>query len=156
MKAKMTVYQKGGKMPIVPEPKKKMPATADQKFNAAARAREIENLNEMRRELKASDPDAVPAFDRELKAKGLMVTKKPVKKMAGGGMMKSYAGGGKMNVAGATSEDQYKYMGYSKGGKMDKYGKGGMMKYLNGGQVKLDANKDGKISSVDFKMLKKK
>jgi hypothetical protein len=147
MKAKMTVYQKGGKMPIVPDPKKKTAMTADQKFNAAARAREIENLNEMRRELKASDPDAVPAFDRELKAKGLTVTKKPVKK---------YAGGGKMNVAGATSEDQYKYMGYSKGGKMDKYGKGGMMKYLKGGQVKLDANKDGKISSVDFKMLKKK
>jgi hypothetical protein len=110
MKAKMTVYQKGGKMPIVPEPKKKMPATADQKFNAAARAREIENLNEMRRELKASDPDAVPAFDRELKAKGLVVTKKPVKKMAGGGMMKSYAGGGKMNVA-----------GYAMGGKLKDY-----------------------------------
>jgi hypothetical protein len=146
MKAKMTVYQKGGKMPIVPDPKKKKPATADQKFNAAARAREIENLNEMRKELKASDPDAVPAFDRDLKAKGLMVTKKPVKKMAGGGMMKSYAGGGKMNV------DGY----YGKGGKMPKYGKGGMMKYLKGGQVKLDANKDGKISSVDFKMLKKK
>lgn len=147
MKAKMTVYQNGGKAPIVPEPKKKMPATADQKFNAAARAREIENLNEMRRELKASDPDAVPAFDRELKAKGLMVTKKPVKK---------YASGGKMNVAGATSEDQYKYMGYGKGGKMPKYSKGGMMKYLKGGQVKLDANKDGKISGDDFKMLKKK
>jgi len=60
--------------------------------------------------------------------------------------MKSYAGGGKMNV------DGY----YGKGGKMPKYGKGGMMKYLKGGQVKLDANKDGKISSVDFKMLKKK
>jgi hypothetical protein len=110
MKAKKTVYQNGGKAPIVPDPKKKKPMTADQKFNAAARAREIENLNEMRRELKASDPDAVPAFDRELKAKGLMVTKKPVKKMAGGGMMKSYAGGGKMNVA-----------GYAMGGKLKDY-----------------------------------
>jgi hypothetical protein len=137
MKAKMTVYQKGGKMPIVPDPKKKKPMMADEKFNAAARAREIENLNEMRKELKASDPDAVPAFDRDLKAKGLMVTKKPVKKMMGGG---------KMNV------DGY----YGKGGKMPNYSKGGMMKYLKGGQVKLDANKDGKISSVDFKMLKKK
>lgn len=112
MKAKMTVYQKGGKMPITPDPKKKKPMTADEKFNAAARAREIENLNEMRKELKASDPDAIPAFDRELKAKGLMVTKKkvPVKKMAGGGMMKSYAGGGKMNVA-----------GYAMGGKLMDY-----------------------------------
>jgi hypothetical protein len=42
------------------------------------------------------------------------------------------------------------------GGKMD-YGMGGKMKkYLMGGQVKLDKNKDGKISSIDFKMLKKK
>ena len=112
MKAKMTVYQNGGKMPITPDPKKKKPMTADEKFNAAARAREIENLNEMRKELKASDPDAIPAFDRELKAKGLMVAKKkvPVKKMAGGGMMKSYAGGGKMNVA-----------GYAMGGKLKDY-----------------------------------
>lgn len=62
----------------------------------------------------------------------------PVKKMAGGG---------KMNV------DGY----YGKGGKMDTYGMGGKMKkYLMGGQVKLDKNKDGKISAVDFKMLKKK
>jgi len=85
MKAKMTVYQNGGKAPIVPDPKKKKPMTADQKFNAAAKAREMENLTEMRNQLKASDPDALPAFDRELKAKGMMVTKKPVKKYAGGG-----------------------------------------------------------------------
>ena len=39
----------------------------------------------------------------------------------------------------------------------NKYKKGGkMMKYLKGGQVKLDANKDGKITGQDFKMLKKK
>ena len=62
--------------------------------------------------------------------------------------MKKFAGGGKMNVAGATNEDAYKYMGYGMGGKMKKY--------LTGGQVNLDANNDGKISSVDFKMLKKK
>ena len=124
MKAKMTVYQNGGKAPIVPGPKKK-PMTANEKFNANAKAREMENLTEMRNALKESDPDAVPAFDRSLKSKGMMVTKKAVKK---------YAGGGKMNVAGATSEDQYKYMGYSKGGKM--YSKGGMMKYLKGGKMK--------------------
>jgi hypothetical protein len=34
------------------------------------------------------------------------------------------------------------------------YGKGGMMKYLKGGQVKLDKNKDGKITGIDFKMMK--
>lgn len=99
MKAKMTVYQNGGKAPIVPDPKKKKPMTADQKFNANAKAREIENLNEMRKELKASDPLAVPAFDRELKAKGMKVVKTPVKKMAGGGKMNVdgyYAMGGKI------------------------------------------------------------
>jgi len=98
MKAKTTVYQKGGKMPITPDPKKNKPMTADEKFNASAKAREIENLNEMRRELKASDPDAVPAFDRELKAKGMMIVKKkvPVKKMMGGGMIDKYAMGGKL------------------------------------------------------------
>ena len=44
------------------------------------------------------------------------------------------------------------------GGKMDMmYGMGGKMKkYLMGGQVKIDKNKDGKISAIDFKMLKKK
>ena len=36
-----------------------------------------------------------------------------------------------------------------------KYG-GKMMKYLKGGQIKLDANKDGKISGEDFMMLRKK
>jgi hypothetical protein len=51
----------------------------------------------------------------------------PVKKMAGGGKMD---------------------MMYAMGGKMKKY--------LMGGQVKLDKNKDGKISAIDFKMLKKK
>ena len=48
-------------------------------------------------------------------------------------------------------EDMKKFEG---GGMMPKYGKGGMMKYLNGGQVKLDKNKDGKISGIDFKMMK--
>ena len=32
----------------------------------------------------------------------------------------------------------------------------GMKKRLKGGQKKLDKNKDGKISGVDFAMLKKK
>lgn len=35
-------------------------------------------------------------------------------------------------------------------------GGGKMKKYLMGGQVKIDKNKDGKISAIDFKMLKKK
>ena len=116
MKPKMTVYQMGGKMPIVPDPKKKL-SPADQKFNAAARSREAENLTEMRNAMKEEGPEALAKFDKELKAKGFKVVKKPVKKMMGGG---------KMNV------DGY----YEKGGKMPKYGKGGMMKYLKGGKMK--------------------
>ena len=143
MKPKMTVYQMGGKMPI--DPKKKM-SPADQKFNAAARSREAENLTEMRNALKAEGPEELAKFDKELKAKGFKVVKKPVKKMMGGG---------KMNVDGYY-EKGGKMPKYGKGGKMDKYGKGGMMKYLKGGQVKLDKNMDGKISSVDFKMMTKK
>ena len=86
MKPKMTVYQMGGKMPIVPDPKKKLSA-ADQKFNAAARSREAENLTEMRNALKAEGPEELAKFDKELKAKGFKVVKKPVKKMEGGGKM---------------------------------------------------------------------
>lgn len=98
MKPKMTVYQMGGKMPIVPDPKKKLSA-ADQKFNAAARSREAENLTEMRNALKEEGPEALAKFDKELKAKGFKVVKKPVKKMMGGGKMNVdgyYAGGGKL------------------------------------------------------------
>ena len=43
---------------------------------------------------------------------------------------------------------------FSKGGKMY-MGGGKMMKYLKGGQMKLDANKDGMISKADFDMLRK-
>ena len=40
--------------------------------------------------------------------------------------------------------------------KAKKYEGGGKMKkYIKGGQVKLDANKDGKISKGDFAMLRK-
>ena len=93
MKTKM-MYAKGG--PIVPDPKKKMPMTADQKFNAAARSREAENLTEMRNALKEEGPEALAKFDKELKAKGFKVVKKPVQKMMGGGKVPSYGKGGMM------------------------------------------------------------
>ena len=80
------MYQNGG-MTKKQDPPKKM-LTADQKFNANAKAREMENLTEMRNALKKADPDAVAAFDRSLKAKGMMVAKRPVKKMANGGVLK--------------------------------------------------------------------
>lgn len=129
MKAKMTVYQNGGKMPV--GGKKKM---TDMEI---AKANRMDMLTQERNTIKKYDPDALAAFDRQLKEQGYMVTKKPVKKMMGGG---------KMNV------DGY----YEKGGKMPKYSKGGMMKYLKGGQVKLDKNMDGKITGADFKMMAKK
>ena len=125
----MTVYQNGGKMPT--GGKKKM---TDMEI---AKANRMDMLTQERNTIKKYDPDALAAFDRQLKEQGYMVTKKPVKKMMGGG---------KMNV------DGY----YEKGGKMPKYSKGGMMKYLKGGQVKMDKNMDGKITGVDFKMLRKK
>ena len=150
MKAKMTVYQKGGKMPanqqkaeLAKELFGEMP-----KFDKNKVRKEMmtEKLNKLQKEYDYWTKKGEPTS-----ASGVKVQMDKIRED-----IKKFAGGGKMNVAGATSEDQYKYMGYSKGGKMDKYGKGGMMKYLKGGQMKLDANKDGKISSVDFKMLKKK
>ena len=90
MKAKKT-YAKGG--PVTPGPKKK-PMTADQKFNAAARSREAENLTEMRNALKPEGKEAVAKFDKELKAKGYKVIQRPVKKMKSGGMMAKYKEGG--------------------------------------------------------------
>ena len=131
MKAKMTVYQEGGKMPV--GTKKKM---TDMEI---AKANRMDMLTQERNTIRKYDPDALAAFDRGLKAQGFMVNKKPAAKP-----VKKMMGGGKMDM-------------YSKGGKMDTYGMGGKMKkYLMGGQVKIDKNKDGKISAIDFKMLKKK
>jgi hypothetical protein len=156
MKAKMTVYQAGGKMPI--DPKKQ--ELAKKLFGAMPKYNKEEfrygMMGEKMKELKKEydywvnkgertaasgvkvQMDAVKAKMEDLKGK---IKPTPEKKSM-------FKGGGKMNVAGATNEDVYKYMGYGMGGKMKKY--------LTGGQVKLDVNKDGKISGVDFKMLKNK
>jgi hypothetical protein len=197
MKARMTVYQNGGKTPIVPDPKKKM---TDMEI---AKANRMDMLTRERNTIRKYDPATLPAFDRGLKEQGFMVKKKPaaaaVKKMMGGGKMDmTYAKGGKVEnnskikrlenreanlvargnkavdegrerkadrllgkaarvenrvIKAKESAPAKKMMG---GGKIE-YGMGGKMKkYLMGGQVKLDKNKDGKISAVDFKMLKKK
>jgi len=131
MKTKKTMYQDGGKMPV--GTKKKM---TDMEI---AKANRMQMLTEERNTIRKNDPDALAAFDRGLKEQGFMVKKKPASTP-----VKKMMNGGKMDM-------------YSKGGKMDTYGMGGKMKkYLMGGQVKLDKNKDGKISAIDFKMLKKK
>ena len=62
---------------------------AEATFNRNAKAREMQNLTEMRNQLKKADPDAVAAFDRSLKAKGMMVAKRPVKKISKDGVMKN-------------------------------------------------------------------
>lgn len=98
MKAKMTVYKNGGKTPIVPDPKKKNISEADKKFNQAAKAREAENLTEMRNALKPEGREALRKFDEEIKAKGFKLVATPVKKMAGGGKMPKYAMGGKTPI----------------------------------------------------------
>ena len=254
MKAKKSVYQSGGKMPV--GAKKKM---TDMEI---AKANRMQMLTEERNTIRKYDPDALAAFDRDLKAKGYMVNKKPVKKMSEGGEMDMYKKGGAMNVKKkGRPEDNTNYVGSQpnrgvvkvdsestrtvKDGKteyvsvtnisdaagksqrvvsnrdgesstsfarksnpttpvkvgpsipskimanfdsdgevrtyrdiekevrpgisnaksvsdlervkkmMYRYG-GKMKKYLMGGQVKIDKNKDGKISAIDFKMLKKK
>ena len=196
MKAKKSVYQAGGKMPV--GAKKKM---TDMEI---AKANRMQMLTEERNTIRRYDPRALADFDSGLKAQGFMVKKKPaakpaaaaVKKMMDGGKMDMYLKGGKVEnkvkrlekreanlvARGSKAVDEgrerkadrllgkaarvenrvikakesapaKKMMG---GGKME-YGMGGKMKkYLMGGQVKLDKNKDGKISSIDFKMLKKK
>ena len=98
---KVKKYQKGGKAPIVPDPKKKQvsPMAAkleraqamksEQTFNRNARAAEARNLTEMRNALKSEGPAELAKFDKDLKARGYKVVQKPVKKMAQGGVMKN-------------------------------------------------------------------
>jgi hypothetical protein len=196
MKTKKTMYQNGGKTPIVPDPKKKM---TDMEI---AKANRMQMLTEERNTIRKYDPAALPAFDRGLKEQGFMVKKKPaaatpVKKMMDGGKMDMYLKGGKVEnkvkrlenreanlvARGSKAVDEGRERKADRllgkaarvenrvikakesapvkkmagGGKMDMYGMGGKMKkYLMGGQVKLDKNKDGKITAIDFKMLKKK
>ena len=62
----------------------------------------------------------------------------------------------KQNIADFAKDRKYSKGGIMKA-KKKTYSKGGkMMKYLKGGQIKLDANKDGKITGSDFMMLRKK
>jgi hypothetical protein len=100
-----------------------------------AKANRMDMLTQERNTIRKYDPAALPAFDRGLKEQGFMVNKKPAAKPAAAAV-KKMMGGGKMDMM------------YGMGGKIKKY--------LMGGQVKIDKNKDGKISAIDFKMLKKK
>ena len=114
MKAKMTVYQEGGKMPV--GTKKKM---TDMEI---AKANRMQMLTEERNAIRKNDPDALAAFDRGLKAQGFMVNKKPaakpaaaaVKKMMGGGMP-GYKHGGKVHSSASKRADGIAVRGQTKG-----------------------------------------
>ena len=199
MKAKMTVYQEGGKMTA--DAKKQELARklfgSIPKFNKeeARRGMMAEKINKLQKEYDYWTKKGEPTTASGVKVQ-MDKVREDMKNFAGGGKMDTYAKGGKVEnkikrlenreanlvargnkavdegrerkadrllgkaarvenrvIKAKESAPVKKMMG---GGKME-YGMGGKMKkYLMGGQVKLDKNKDGKISAVDFKMLKKK
>jgi len=140
MKAKMTVYQNGGKMDMYLKggkvnPDSKIKRLENREANLVARGSKAVDEG---RERKADRllGKAARVENRVIKAKESKERQEMVKK-----------------IQSFILPDENKMMG---GGKIE-YGMGGKMKkYLAGGQVKLDKNKDGKITGVDFKMLKKK
>lgn len=158
MKAKMTVYQNGGKPPV--GTKKKMTdmeiAKANRMDMTYAKGGKVENkikrlenreANLVARGNKAVDEGRERKADRLL-GKAARVENRVIKAKESKDRQEMVK-----KIQSFILPDENKMMG---GGKM-KYGMGGKMKkYLMGGQVKLDKNKDGKITGVDFKMLKKK
>lgn len=199
MKAKMTVYQEGGKMTA--DAKKQELARklfgSIPKFNKeeARRGMMAEKINKLQKEYDYWTKKGEPTTASGVKVQ-MDKVREDMKNFAGGGKMDMYLKGGKVEnkvkrlenreanlvargnkavdegrerkadrllgkaarvenrvIKAKESAPAKKMMG---GGKME-YGMGGKMKkYLMGGQVKLDKNKDGKISAIDFKMLKKK
>jgi hypothetical protein len=100
-----------------------------------------------------------------------MAPKKPMKRRMEDKMAPKFNKGGRVDSMGrkitrtVVKDGKKIYYGKDPSGNEVKLGsstrpkaaKGMMMKkYLKGGQVKLDANKDGKISAEDFKMLRQK
>ena len=202
MKAKMTVYQNGGKMTA--DDKKQELARklfgSIPEFNKeeARRGMMAEKINKLQKEYDYWTKKGEPTTASGVKVQ-MDKIREDMKKYTGGGKVDmTYAKGGKVEdkvkrlenreaslvargnkavdegrerkadrllgkaarvenrvIKAKESAPAKKMMG---GGKMDMmYGMGGKMKkYLMGGQVKIDKNKDGKISAIDFKMLKKK
>ena len=135
MKAKMTVYQKGGKVPP-----KKMPAhfkSDAAKLSSTPSEVKVSQLKSQQgREMKDYKAAGRIGADQSGIFEGMKATNKKLSEME--------ANAKKERAAKEKARASY----------MPKYSKGGMMKYLKGGQVKLDKNKDGKISGADFKMMK--
>jgi hypothetical protein len=201
MKAKMTVYQEGGKMPADSkrqELARKLFGTIP-KFNKeeARYGMMAEKIKELQKEYDYWTDKKQPTTASGVKVQ-MDKIREDMKKYAGGGKMDMYLNGGKVGnkvkrlenreanlvARGSKAVDEGRERKADRllgkaarvenrvikakesasvkkmagGGKMDMmYGMGGKMKkYLAGGQVELDKNKDGKITGVDFKMLKKK
>ena len=201
MKAKMTGYQDGGKMPAdskKQELAKKLFGTIP-KFNKeeARYGMMAEKIKKLQKEYDYWTDKKQPTTASGVKVQ-MDKIREDMKNYAGGGKMDmTYSKGGKVEnkvkrlenreanlvARGSKAVDEGRERKADRllgraarvenrvikakesapakkmagGGKMDMmYGMGGKMKkYLMGGQVKLDKNKDGKISAIDFKMLKK-
>ena len=126
---KYDMYQKGGGVTVT---KKMVDDEFKKTFESSA------NLtNDLARQLsKGVDSKGMPLKPAAKKALAEEVRKRKAKDQA--------------------MKPSYRYVGSKvPGGKSPSFKKGGKM-YLKGGQVKLDKNKDGKISGADFKMMKLK
>jgi hypothetical protein len=135
MKAKMTVYQKGGKVPS-----KKMPEhfkSDAAKLSKTPSETKVSQLQaQQRKEMKDYKAAGRVGADQSGVFEGMKATNS------------------KLREAEAKAKAERAAKEKARAAYMPKFGKGGMMKYLKGGQVKLDKNKDGKISGADFKMMK--
>lgn len=135
MKAKMTVYQKGGKVPP-----KKMPSHLKSdaaKLSFTPSEADVTKLkSQQAREMKDYKAAGRVGADQSGIFEGMKVTNS------------------KLREAEAKAKKERAAKEKARASYMPKFSKGGMMKYLKGGQVKLDKNKDGKISGADFKMMK--
>ena len=126
---KYDMYQKGGGVTVT---KKMVDDEFKKTFDSSA------NLtNDLARQLaKGVDSKGMPLKPAAKKALAAEVKKRKAKDQA--------------------MKPNYRYVGSKvPGGKSPSFEKGGKM-YLTGGQVKLDKNKDGKITGEDFKIMKAK
>lgn len=126
MKAKMTVYQKGGKVPP-----KKMPdhfkSDAAKLSKTPSEIKVSQLKSQQGREMKDYKAAGRVGADQSGIFEGMKVTnsklreaeakakaERAAKEKVRASYMPKYAGGGKVNVAGAKASDVYKYLGYGK------------------------------------------
>lgn len=132
--------------------------------------KEIKSIAEAGKKFRRMEPKLSPMAPKSLKAPNkMMAPKKPLAPMKRN--KPKFNKGGNVDSMGrkitrtVVKNGKKIYYGKDPSGNEVRLGSStkpkaahGMMmkKYLKGGQVKLDANKDGKISAEDFKMLRQK